>query len=447
MFSRFRHVFGVVFFLLVASCSGGGCSSGCGGCGGTTPLPGGFPKEKAIDNAATVRVSRPGLDFVETNLPNIAAKVANAPGGVLTIPIPDSDLGNSEIVKTGCILGACALRVDLDPHLCPGGPDPKAVPPRCTANIGIGKATFKIDSIKPDSLQISANIPLELDNTPVTATVSGEVVGVGFGPTGITIHAAYGSNGSCNADTPSVMPKALPVLISIPLVEETIAPRNGYTKIDVANAVVNLDAVSGNDVQLCANCGFASQVCDAVLNAGFIKNAIVGQLKSGLGSQVKSLLADQLCTAPTPALNPPCPTGSEPDSANKHCVFTSKKDTCVPTLLGLDSHIDLGGLLKSISPGTSGGVDFGLAAGGAMKPFPNADANAQGRTVNGITLGMLGGVVPQPQSKCVPQAELTIPTAIPLPDELAPTKPDTATTPHVGIALAGRFLDYSFGSV
>jgi MYXO-CTERM domain-containing protein len=449
MFTRFRHVFGVIFFLLVASCSGGGCSSGCGGCGGTTPLPGGFPKDKAIQNAASVRVSRPGLDFVETNLPAIATKIASAPGGTLTIPIPDSDLGNSEVVKTGCVLGACALRVDVDPHLCPGGPDPKATPPKCTASIGIGKATFKIDSVKPDNLTISAVIPLELDNTPVTAAVSGEVVGASFGPTNLTIHAAYGSNGSCNGPTPTVTANGLPITISIPLVAETIAPRDGYTKIDIANAVINLDAISANDVQLCADCGggLVSDVCDAVLNAGFIKNAIIGPLKSGLGAQVKGLLANQLCTAPTPALNPPCPTGSEPDAGNKFCVYSSKKDTCVSTLLGTDAHIDLGGLLKSISPGTAGGVDFGLAAAGAMNPAPGLAANAQGRTPNGVTLSMLGGVLPQPQSKCVPQADLVVPTGIPLPDELAPTKADVATTPHIGIALAGRFLDYSFGSV
>jgi MYXO-CTERM domain-containing protein len=446
MFTRFRHVFGVIFFLLVASCSGGGCSSGCGGCGGTTPLPGGFPKDKAIENAASVRVSRPGLDFVEQNLPAIAAKVANAPGGTLTIPIPDNDLGNQEIVKTGCILGACALRVNVDPHLCPGGPDPKATPPRCTASIGIGKATFKIDSIKPDNLQISAVIPLELDNTPIDANINGEVVGANFSGT-LSIHAAYGANGSCNGATPNVTANGLPITISIPLVAETIAPRDGYTKIDIANAVINLDAISANDVQLCANCGFASQVCDAVLNAGFVKGAIIGPLKAGLGAQVKGLLADQLCTAPTPALNPPCPTGSEPDAANKFCVYSSKKDTCVSTLLGTDAHIDLGGLLKSISPGTAGGVDFGLAAAGAMNPAPGLPANAQGRTPNGVTLSMLGGVLPQPQSKCVPQADLVVPTGIPLPDELAPSKADVATTPHVGIALAGRFLDYSFGSV
>ena len=70
-------------------------------------------------------------------------------------------------------------------------------------------------------------------------------------------------------------------------------------------------------------------------------------------------------------------------------------------LLGTDAHIDLGGLLKSISPGTAGGVDFGLAAAGAMNPAPGLPANAQGRTPNGVTLSMLGGVLPQPQSKNV----------------------------------------------
>jgi MYXO-CTERM domain-containing protein len=439
MFSRFRHVFGVVFFLLVASCSGGGCSSGCGGCGGTTPLPGGFPKEKTIENAASVRVSRPGLDFVEKNLPAIVTQVTAAPGGKMEFSVPETPINVNNVIDLG-ILGG----VDLVGKVCPGGPDPKANPPRCTAEVNIGAATFLIDSIKPNAVTIRATIPLQIDDTPIDADFNP-------GPA-ISMHVGYGSNGQCvgaDQDKVSVQPKALPVVITIPLVEETTAPRNGYTKIDVNNAVVNLDAVNGNDVRLCAKCFsiLGVNVCDAVLNIGFIKNFIVDQIKGQLGSQVKSLLADALCQAPSPALNPACPSGTSPDKANKHCVFDSDKNKCVSMLLGTDSHADLGGLLKSISPGTAGGVDFGLAAGGAMKAAPNLDANAQGRTPNGITLGMLGGVVPQPQSKCVPAADLKVPTGIPIPDEINPAKVDTATTPHVGIALAGRFLDYSFGSV
>lgn len=445
MFSRFRHVFGVVFFLLVASCSGGGCSTGCGGCGGTTPLPGGFPKDKTIENAATVRVSRPGLDFVEQNLPAIVTKVANAPGGVLGIDVPNIDPAQTQIADLS-IFG----QVYVDPNVCVGGPDPKATPPRCHAEVGIAKASFIIDAITPNAVKIKATVPLQLTDTPIEASVSYDpplVSPVDLG--GITLHVGYG-DGGCSNGTPQVTPHALPIGVTIPLVEESLSPRNGYMKIDIDNAAIDLSGLSADDVRVCSNCGFASAICSAITDSGFVKNLIVGPLKSGLESQVKSLLADQLCTAPSPALNPPCPTNTSPDAANKHCVFNSDKKKCVSMLLGTDAHIDLGGLLKSISPGTSGGVDFGLAAGGSMKPFPNQPAvpvGAQFRTQNGMTLGMIGGVVPQPPSKCVPQAELKVPTGIPFPEELAPTKADDPKTPHVGIALAGRFLDYSFGSV
>ncbi len=441
MLSRFRHVFGVGFFLLVASCSGGGCSSCSSGCGGTTPLPGGFPKEKTIANAASVRVSRPGLDFVEKELPAIVTNVTKAPGGVLGFDIPNVDPAKTQIANIG--IG----KILIDPNVCPDGPDPKANPPRCHADVGLGKATFQLDAVTPNAIKIRATVPLKLDDTPISAELRADpIIGGEFGLGSITLHIGYG-DGDCDNGKPRVTPHALPIGITIPLVEETTAPRNGYTKIDVGNATVDLSGLSENQVRVCSSCGFATEVCSAITDSGFVKGLIVGPLKSGLEGQVKSLLADQLCMAPSPALNPPCPTNTSPDAANKHCVFDSDKNKCVSTLLGTDAHVNLGGLLKSISPGTSGALDFGLAAGGAMKPFPNAAANAQGRTPNGVTLGMLGGVVPQPASKCVPQADLKIPTGIPLPDELAPTSADTATTPHLGIALAGRFLDYSFGSV
>lgn len=441
MLSRFRHIFGVVFFLLVASCSGGGCSSGCGGCGGTTPLPGGFPKDKAIENAASVRVSRPGLDFVEKNLPAVVTKMVNAPGGVLGFDIPQTDPPKTEVANIG--IG----RILVDPVICEGGADPAATPPKCHAAVGIGSSTFQIDSVTPNALKVKATIPLELEDTPVKVEIRADpIIGGEFGIGSLTLHIGYG-NGGCNDGKPAVTPKALPVSVTIPLVEETTAPRQGYTKIDVDNAVIDLSGLSSDDVKVCSSCGFATEVCSAVTNSGFVKGLVVDPLKDGLEGQVKGLLADSLCTAPVATLNPPCPTGSAPDAANKKCVYNSDKNKCVSMLLGTDAHVDLGGLLKSISPGTSGGLDFGLAANGAMKPFPNAAAGAGGRTPNGVTLGMIGGVVAQPPSKCVPQANLTVPNGIPLPDEVAPTAADAANAPHVGIALSGRFLDYSMGSV
>jgi MYXO-CTERM domain-containing protein len=445
MFTRFRHVFGVLFFLLVASCSGGGCASGCGSCGGLTPLPGGFPKEKTVENAASVRLSRPGLDFVEKNAGDVVARIANAPGGVLSFDIPNADPPKTQIADL--TIG----KVLLDPNVCPGGPDPKATPPRCRADIDIGKGIFRIDSVTPSAVKVKATIPIKLEDTPIAAELRGELFGAEFGIGTITLHVGYGNNvgggSGCNGGKPEVAPHELPLEVTIPLVAESTAPRNGYTKIDVANATINLDGLGENDVKVCSSCGFATDVCSAITNSGFVKGLVVGPLKSGLESQVRTLLADQLCTAPNVALNPSCPTGSSPDGANKRCVYDSDKNKCVSTLLGTDAHVDLGGFLASISPGTAGGLDFGLAAGGPMKPFPNAAPDGQGRTVNGIALGMLGGVAPSPPSKCVPQADIKAPTGIPLPDELAPTKADDPKAPHVGLALSGRFLDYTFGSV
>ena len=140
--------------------------------------------------------------------------------------------------------------------------------------------------------------------------------------------------------------------------------------------------------------------------------------------------------------------GATPPSVN--CVFDSEPTECVPTVLGIDGHIELGTLLASISPGTSGALDFVLASGGAMDPAPDDDAGANGLTDNGITLGMLGGALPQPQSPCVPAAPNPMPTAIPIPDELransiAPWSADAG--PDLGIAINGRFLNYAMGSV
>lgn len=439
MLSRFRHAFGVAFFLLVASCSDGGCG-GCGGCATMTPLPGGFPTEKGVENAASIRLSRPGLDFFEKELGPIVAKGMNAPNGTFNLEIPETPF---EVVDAFCLgipIGGVCIggKPDVKGSFCPGGPNATTAPPRCAAAANVASAQFQIDPVKPNAINIKAVVPLKLDDTPVTIT----------DPVGLTIHVGYGSKTSCDNEKPVVEIKQLPIKVSIPIVAETTPPRIGYSKIDVDAATVDLDALQPEDVRLCATCGvLPDDWCNGLLNWSFIKNRVVNALKGSLESQVKSLLRDQLCTKPNPARSPACPTDSSPDANNKYCVYDTAKDKCVPMLLGTDAHVELGGFLRSISPGTTGGVDFGLGSFGAMSPAPSLDANAEGRTPNGITLGVVGGVLPQPPSKCVVQKLVAPPTGIPIPDELTPTAAEPAGTPHVGIALAGRFLDYSFTSV
>lgn len=429
-----RKALAATSVLLVASCSGGGCSSGCQSCG-VQPLPGGFPKEKAIENAASVRVTKPALEFVSANAPDLASKLLNAKDGQMSINIPETDIGPSDL----------ALGYDIAAKICVGGADPSTG--RCVATADIKQTKLTVDSVKPNAIKVRGTVPLVLKNTPTNAKLTHSVLP----DLSITLYIGYGSGG-CSGGRPAVGPYQLPLDITIPIAAETTSPRDGYSKIDVQNAVINLDGLRADEVQICSDCGFASGVCSAITNASFIKNAIVGQLKSGLQDQIKGLLADQLCTAPNPAANPTCPTGSKPNAANTRCVYNSDANKCVPSLLGMDGRMDLSSALSSISPGATGGLDIVLAAGGAMRPLPSLDPDNvgyPGHTKNGMTLGMLGGAEPQPISQCVPRANLTPPTGIPIPDEI--TKDDIggfpAGTPahHVGIALAGRFLNYAFG--
>jgi MYXO-CTERM domain-containing protein len=432
--SLWRQLFAVLFVTLIVACSGGGCSSGCSSCG-TKPLAGGFPKADTIQNAASVRVTRAGLDFVGTNIGTVAGKlVPNTQGGVINFDIPD---GGSQTV-------ASFLGVDVKLHVCPGGPNPNANPPTCRAEIQLGNAKLRLDAANYASanglpaIRIAGTIPIRVKDLPVNVSVLGDVnIGVG--------------EGGCNGGTPNVDWWALPIEIILPLVNENISPRDGYTKIDVDNAVIN-PSIDNSKIQFCKGCGFFTPVCNGFLSA--IKGLVTGQISKPLVSTLKSTLKSSTCTAPNKALNPQCPTGSQPSSDGKTCEYLSKPGVCVPTLLGLDGNINLAGFLASVSPGSEGGLDFVLAAGGDMIPSKSPGVkdppNNQGQTGNGMTLTFLGGAKPVPQSGCVPAFDNKIPTGIPVPDEM---QSNTVTPwsdpagPMLGIALAGRYLDYTMGSV
>ena len=408
-----RRALVVLLFLIVASCSGGGCSSGCAGCG-VKPLPGGYPKANAITNAASIRVTRPGLDFLQANVGTLASKALGGAGGVLHFNVPTSTQSITFVNIT----------------ICPQGPKPNANPPECVADINLAGAKLKIDAITPHAVKISGTVPVQLKLLPVDTSLGSLDVEIGVGGCGNVSYAD------------------VPIDIELPLIAEKISPRDGYMKIDAQNAVVNA-TIDQNIVNVC-NGGFIGFIINA------FKSLVVSQFTGPLTNQIKSALISQTCTKPVPTEAPPCPTGSQPDVADltkaTKCVFTSDTKTCVPTMLGMDGHVDLSSALASISPGTSGGLDFMLAANGDMDPAPGAALDANGHTTNGMTLGMFGGTLPQPKSDCVPVAENPVPMGIPIPDEMTKDKqtpwPATdATGPHLGIALAGRYLDYSFTSV
>ncbi len=432
--SIWRQLAAVLFVTLIVACSGGGCSSGCSSCG-TKPLPGGFPKADTITNAASVRVTRSGLDFLGTNIGTVASKlVPNSSNGVLNFDIPD---GGDTVV-------ASFLGVDVHVHVCPGGPNPNANPPTCRAEIQLGNAKLHVDAANYatagglPAVRIEGTIPIRVRDLPVDVSVLGNVnIGVG--------------EGSCNGGTPNADFWALPIEVILPLVSENVSPRDGYTKIDVDNAVIK-PAIDNNKIQFCKSCGFFTPVCNGFLSA--VKGFIAGQLTTPLVKTLKDTLKSSTCTAPNKNVNPQCPTGSQVSTDGKTCEYTSKPGTCVPALLGLDGNIDLAGFLASVSPGSEGGLDFVFAAGGDMVPSTAPGVkeapDVNGQTKNGMTLAFLGGGKPVPQSGCVPAFDNKIPTGIPIPDEMlsntvSPWKDPAG--PMLGVALAGRYLNYMFGSV
>lgn len=433
----FRQLVVALTVLIVASCSGGGCSSGCSGCG-VTPLPGGYPKANTVVNAASVRITRAGLDFVGDNLGAIAGKALMGQNGVISFNIPSS-------TNKQTLLGF----FDVTLKICPNGPNPNANPKECIADVMISGAKLHLDAASyaqangEPALRISGTIPLRVQNLPVNVdTTLGSLgdFGLGVGKAG---------NPQCNGGTPNYDYFDFPIEVILPLISETIQPRDGYTKIDTKNAIINPTLTAAN-VGLCKNCGFAQNVCNAIFN--FVIQIAFNSIIAPLKTQLKTTLEDQLCTKPNPNVNPQCPTGSQVSGSK--CVYTSDPNTCVPMLLGTDGHMDLSSALASLSPGTSGALDFVLAAGGDMMPAPNAAPDNQGwpgHTPNGVTLGFLGGVTAMPPNGCVPIANVTPPTGIPIPDEMLSNTvtpwPAMTEGPQLGIALAGRFLDYALAGV
>jgi len=396
---------------MASACGGGGCSSSCAG---SSVIPGGFPKAERVTNGAGVRLTKPGLEFLSKNLGAIVNKVigSSASGGVMTFPVNES---------SGKVLSI------FDYTVCPGGPKPGETPPKCIVEINLKDIkNVTIDSVNPNQLNIKATIPIRLRNLPVKA--------IGINTTaGLT----KGSASTCDTGEYVDLPATAEIALEAVPDDATHAARAGYTRINIKKLDFTQSVLEDN-FKFCG-----SGIGTSILNA--IKGLIIGSVIGGLTGNLTKPLADATCmkSQKLPDGTEQCP--KDTFNVSGTCRYANKADAeCVPMLLGLESRFDLSGLLASLSPGTSGGLDFMLASAGDMKPAPGT-----GAAENGVTLSMFGGGVPQPISNCVPQAVLTPPVGIQLPDELSAntvTGWTGATPPHLGIGLAERFLNHAAGA-
>src|SRR5687767_269378 len=99
----------------------GGCAGG-GGC--LEPLAAEFPRESRVENAATVRITEPGFQFLNDNIEVLLGASLGNPShrGVVIQPIPTMSGQQGDVSYT----------------ICPDGPDLEADPPRCAVEIDLG---------------------------------------------------------------------------------------------------------------------------------------------------------------------------------------------------------------------------------------------------------------------------------------------------------------------
>ena len=433
------HVLFILFLVIFGGCAGS-CSS-CSGCG-VTPLPAGFPKESRIDNATSVRVTKTGLEFIAQNIGGLAPSLLGGAGqvaaGVVTFEVPPSE---SDIKDP--IFGAKLGTVKI----CPDGPKPNANPPECVVEADLGKAKLTITTAAPHNLKVGGTLAVRLQKIPLKGT------GVaGF----VNSEVVLTKGGVCSPKEFADIPVTVDISLEVDK-DPTHGARQGYTKVKILKLDINNTAI-GNGIKFCGS-GFD----DTIIN--LVKPLLINSLLGGLTGTLTGTVEDQLCTKQDVATGVLCPSGSYPDAGDV-CRFCTPNGTgkcpnstaeCVGVALGVDGNINLSSALSSLSPGTKGGFDFLAAVGGEGarddgSGFAWGDLNPAG---GGMTLGMMGGAEPKPITQCVPIANLTKPTNIPVPDELQdPTKlidnglPNwTGPGPHFGLAVSERYLNYALGAI
>jgi hypothetical protein len=415
-----KHILvGSVVAASIGACSGEGCTSGCGG---VTPLPGGFEPDARIENAGAIRITESGFGFLEDNLGAIASGVVDTDGGVMTFAI-DETTGTVEI----------PVLPDVDYTVCPGGPTDN--PLTCQVEIDVDALDLDFAPNGPNHLTVSGPLPVRLQNLPLDTDIGGGNISINAerdcpgGP----------GNGFAMIDAT--------VRIALEVDDDPSHARFGYSRLRIEEISIDTSDIE-DQLSMCG--GFVATVGD------FFRGFLIDQVAPGLTDTMRDTVEEQLCQKASPDVSPSCPEGT--NDIDGICRYgTDAASDCVSMVLGTDGHAVLGQLLAGISPGTEGGLDFILAAGGStMRPDGTGQWGDLDPVNGGATIGLYGGIEPRPLSQCVPLSTLTKPTGIPIPDELrsntvagwpASFPRPGQTGPDVSVAISEAFLNYAFSGM
>lgn len=380
------------FLLFFTMACGGG---GCGGCSCVGPIPGGFPIEERVENAAQVRITSSGIGFIEDNIDTLVALAL--PDG-LEFDIPRTDAGSGLTSATICTSSDCKARIEI--------------------------TEFELSPEAPNRL--IAHIRVILDSRDSTGARRAI-------PT-----RALASNCNVDLDTRRGGREYIGFLANIDFVTETQPARQGYTKLVVSDARL----ASGEDIE---NDDIRISGCFVSFLLNLFKNTIVELIEDQVGGILQSAIDEQLCTRQGEFGCPRAtfPEGGDTTDADAICRYGMSTDSaCVPMLLGTDGQGDLGAaFLGSVSPGTHAPGQFVLASGG------------DGEAVSeGLSLFMYGGFLGTTRdfmthpahNPCVPVIDPPMLPTIPRAATFRGNSvPGLAEDPHIGIGLSESFLNHA----
>lgn len=403
MWSLLRSVYWLCVVVLIAGCSGGGCS-GCAG-GALQPIPGGYPltPDTRIPRAAQVRITESGLRRVQDIAPGLLGGFVGS-----GIPVPRTTTPVQ-------IAGFTAARAVI----CTSN--------NCRINVSLPNPALSLGFAAPSSISARARIIVD-GRIPLTACSGNcndrcERDG-GFLPC-VTIASPTFVLDTRRGNHPFV---GLSTNASIR--RDTHAPRLSYHRADLVSPTgsgeviqeTSGEGIENDDIQ-CTD----SWVCGLVnLFRGIIINQFRSQFSQALGP-----IQDALAQSSMP--NPPgCPTGTTVRGAR--CAYSDNQQ--VPTLLGTDGTGNFGALLASFSPGLQAPASYVIAAGD-----PTRDGQVIG---GGMTLNLFGGLQSGRHNTCVPRV---MAPAIPqIPEWMglrANVVPGTSTPIDFGLGLAEDFFNYA----
>lgn len=303
--NRPRFPFAIAFSLLIAGCSGDGCSC-------VEPIPGGFPDEQRVDNAIQVRVSDQGIAAVEADPAGLLGGLIGGGGapGVVEFPVPPS-CGDTAVC-------------------CPGGtPSPDCGP----ILIDLNKQGTEADRLEINPVQGADQIDVIVRARVATA------MDLPVGASGVNCLVAI--------DTTASGTESLTLSAQLQLLQDANA---GTTRLEVASVTVT-DFDDG-DIDI-------KQGDFLCIFGGLAKGTIVDQFVGALEDGVKGAIEDQLCKE--------CPSGDvaecgpNADTCDGNVCMTGS--VCLQEL-GIAGRLSGPALLGSFSPGTQGAMDIYDVAGG-----------------------------------------------------------------------------------